>query len=100
MYNLHLTPEQLEFRDTVRDFVVQEIKPVVLHPDHLQKCDGRLPLELLDKASHLGLPPRALWEELAGAAADKLPACLVAEELGAGDIGIAVTLGQTWTLAH
>ena len=29
MYNLHLTPEQLEFRDTVRDFVEGEIKPVI-----------------------------------------------------------------------
>ena len=100
MYNLHLTPEQLEFRDTVRDFVVQEIKPVVLHPDHLQKCDGRLPLELLDKASQMGLRTLMLSEELGGAGADNLTACLVAEELGAGDIGIAVTLGQTWTLAH
>ena len=30
MYNLHLSPEQLEFRDTVRDFVEDEVKPVTL----------------------------------------------------------------------
>ena len=36
MYNLHLTPEQQEFRDAVRDFVEREIKPAILHPDHLQ----------------------------------------------------------------
>ena len=35
MYDLSLTPEQLEFRDTVRDFVEGEIKPVALHPDRL-----------------------------------------------------------------
>ena len=32
MYNLHLSPEQLEIRDTVRDFVAQEVKPVALEP--------------------------------------------------------------------
>ena len=31
MYNLHLSPEQLEIRDTVRDFVTREIKR--LRPD-------------------------------------------------------------------
>ena len=30
MYNLHLSPEQLEFRDTVRSFVNDEVKPVTL----------------------------------------------------------------------
>ena len=30
MFNLHLSPEQLEFRDTVRDFVEEEVKPVTL----------------------------------------------------------------------
>ena len=33
MYDLHLTSEQLEFRDTVRDFVESEINPTALHPD-------------------------------------------------------------------
>ncbi len=42
MYNLHLTPEQLEFRDTVRDFVEAEIKPVALHPDRLQPFEKPL----------------------------------------------------------
>ena len=30
MYDLHLSAEQLEIRDTVRDFVAQEIKPITL----------------------------------------------------------------------
>ena len=29
MYNLHLSAEQLEFRDTIRDFVAQEIKKML-----------------------------------------------------------------------
>ena len=35
MYNLHLTPEQIEIRDTVRDFVTREIKPAALKPERL-----------------------------------------------------------------
>ena len=35
MYSLQLSPEQLEIRDTVRDFVTREIKPVALKADRL-----------------------------------------------------------------
>jgi alkylation response protein AidB-like acyl-CoA dehydrogenase len=100
MYNLHLTPEQQEFRDTVRDFVEREIKPVILHPDHLQNFSKPLPLALIDQASQMGLRGLALSESQGGAGADNLTACIVAEELAAGDIGIAITLAETSRLAH
>jgi alkylation response protein AidB-like acyl-CoA dehydrogenase len=100
MYNLHLTPEQLEFRDTVRDFVENEIKPVALHPDRLQPFEKPLLTDLLDKASQMGLRTLALSEEAGGAGADGLTACIVMEELGAGDADLASVLGQTSTLAH
>ena len=35
MYNLQLSAEQLEIRDTIRDFVDQEVKPVALKADRL-----------------------------------------------------------------
>ena len=41
MYNLHLSAEQLEIRDTVRDFVTREVKSVVLKADRLDACDRR-----------------------------------------------------------
>ncbi len=100
MYNLHLTPEQQEFRDTVRDFVEREIKPVILHPDRLQNFAKTLPVALLDQASQMGLRSLALSEVLGGAGADNLTSCIVAEELAVGDIGIAVTLAETSRLAH
>jgi len=100
MYNLHLTAEQQEFRDTVRDFVEREIKPVILHPDRLQNFHKPLPLELIDQASQMGLRSLALCEESGGAGADNLTSCIVAEELAAGDIGVAITLAETSRLAH
>ncbi|MGQ0749941.1 MAG: acyl-CoA dehydrogenase family protein [Betaproteobacteria bacterium] len=100
MYNLHLTAEQLEFRDTVRDFVEREIKPAALHPDRLQPFDKPLLKDLLDKASQMGLRTLALPEEAGGAGADTLTTCIVLEELAAGDVDIAAALGQTAVLAR
>ena len=53
MYNLHLSAEQLEFRDTVRDFVDGEVKPVALKAERLDVRDRTLPMELLDQASQI-----------------------------------------------
>jgi len=100
MYDLHLTSEQLEFRDTVRDFVESEIKPTALHPDRLQPFEKPLMTALLDKAAQMGLRTLALSEDAGGAGADGLTCCIVMEELGAGDVDLAAVLGQTSALAH
>jgi butyryl-CoA dehydrogenase len=99
MYNLHLTAEQLEIRDMVRDFVTHEVKPVVLKADRLDVCDRRLPMALLDKASQLGLRTLSLAEDYGGAGADQLTCCIVTEELAAGDADIAATFAETARLA-
>lgn len=100
MFNLHLTPEQLEIRETVRDFVRREIKPIALQRDRLDNFDERFPWEVLEKASQMGLRTLALSEEAGGTGADNLTSCIVTEELAVGDVGIAATLGQTSALAH
>ena len=100
MYNLHLTPEQLEFRDTVRAFVEGDVKPVALHPDRLQPFDKPLLTNLLDKASEMGLRTLALAEEAGGAGADCLTSCIVMEELAAGDVDLAAALAHTSSLAR
>ncbi len=100
MYNLHLSPEQLEIRDTVRDFGVEKVKPLLLRSERLDACDRRLPLELLDQASKMGLRSLALSEAAGGAGADALTCCLVAEELAACDADFATVLSETSWLAH
>ena len=100
MYNLHLIPEQLEFRDTVRDFVEAEIKPAALNPDRLQPFEKPLLANLLDKAAQMGLRALALSEEAGGAGADGRTSCIVMEELGAGDVDLAAVLARTAALAH
>ena len=100
MYNLNLTAEQLEFRDTVRDFVDREVKPVALLPARLEPFEKPLLTDLLDQASQMGLRTLALSEEAGGAGADGLTSCIVLEELAAGDVDIAVVLGQTAMLGR
>ena len=100
MYSLHLSPEQLEIRDTVRDFGNQKVKPVVLKSDRLDMRDRSLPMHLLDLASQMGLRSLALSDSAGGAAADNLTSCLVAEELAACDADFAAVLTETAWLAH
>jgi len=100
MYSLHLTAEQREIRDTVRDFVTQEIKPIALKSSRLEAAERRFPPEMLAKISRMGLRTLALSEDNGGAAADNLTSCIVAEELAAGDVDMAFTLAHTSALGH
>jgi alkylation response protein AidB-like acyl-CoA dehydrogenase len=100
MYSLHLSPEQRDMRETVRDFVARQVKPVALRSDRLEARERPLPTDLLDQASQLGLRTLALSEDAGGAGADTLTCCIVCEELAAGDPDTAAVLAQTWTLAH
>jgi len=100
MYDLNLTAEQLEFRDTLRDFVEREVKPAALHPDRLQPFEKPLLVDALDKAAQLGLRTLALSEDAGGAGADTLTSCIVMEEIAAGDVDMASVLAQTSTLGH
>jgi alkylation response protein AidB-like acyl-CoA dehydrogenase len=100
MYNLTLTAEQLEFRDTIRDFVEREIKPVATHSGRLQPLRPPFPADLLARAAPLGLRTLMLTEEHGGSNADTLTACIVMEELAAGDVDMALAMAHTAVLAH
>lgn len=100
MYSLRLTAEQREIRETVRDFVTQEIKPIALKSARLEAAERRFPPEILAKASQMGLRTLALPEELGGAGADNLTVCIVAEALAQGDVDVAHTLAETSMLAR
>lgn len=100
MYNLHLTAEQLEIRDTIRDFVNQEIRPVALKADRLDVRDRTLLTDVLVQASQMGLRALALSEERGGAGADALTSCIVTEELAVGDADTTTILTETSRLSH
>ena len=100
MYSLHLSPEQLQIRETVRDFVAQEIKPLALDPNRLEASVRPLLVEALEQASRIGLRTFALSEDAGGAGADNLTCCIVTEELAVGDPDVAAVMAQTSILAR
>jgi alkylation response protein AidB-like acyl-CoA dehydrogenase len=100
MYNLHLSAEQLEFRDTIRDFVAQEVKPIALKPQRLEPFEHPLLTDVLAKASQMGVRTMALSEKNGGAGADHLTGCIVVEELAMGDVDVAAVLAETSALSH
>jgi butyryl-CoA dehydrogenase len=100
MYDLSLSAEQIEFRDTIRGFVDREIKPVALHPDRLQRLRPPFPEDLLALTTQLGLRTLALSEDFGGASADTLTACVVMEELAVGDVDVATAVAETVLLAR
>src|SRR5918996_573037 len=100
VFDLQLSAEQLEFRDTVRDFVQNEVKPAALLPARLEPFEKPLLAELLDYASRMGLRTLTLSEAAGGAGADTLTSCIVLEELAAGDVDIGMALAVTQGLAR
>lgn len=90
MLDFRLTDEQKMFRDLARDFAQNEIAPAALLLDQKATWEERVPNDLLKKGSELGFRTFVLAEENGGTGmSDLLTSCLIAEELGAGDIGTA-----------
>jgi alkylation response protein AidB-like acyl-CoA dehydrogenase len=90
MFDVRLTPEQKAFQQLAREFAQNEIKPAALVLDRKEAWEDRVPWALLRKGSQLGFRTFALSEENGGAgASDHLTSVVVAEELGAGDVGTA-----------
>lgn len=100
MYDLKLTAEQLEFRDAIRDFVDREVKPAAIDPKRLEPFEKPLMMGFLDQLSQMGLRGLALPEDAGGAGADLLTQCVLLEEIAAGDVDLAMVLGETALLAR
>lgn len=100
MYDLHLTPEQIEFRDAIRDFVNNEVKPAAIDPKRLEPFEKPLMTGFLDQLAQMGLRGLALPEDAGGAGADLLTGCVLLEEIAAGDVDLAMVLGETALLAR
>ena len=85
-----LSPEHQLFRQTLRRFVDDEIRPVVKEWEHA----GRYPTEIVDSMKKMGLFGVTVPEEYGGMGADFLSMALVFEEISRGWMGIAGILGS------
>ena len=85
-----LSEEQKMFRDTLRDFVNKEIRPVAQE----WEASGRYPTEIVEGMKELGLFGLTVPEEYGGLGVDMVSFALVFEEISKGWMGIAGILGS------
>jgi alkylation response protein AidB-like acyl-CoA dehydrogenase len=94
-----LTDEQRLFRDTIREFVDKEIRPVASEWER----SGRYPTEIVDTMKELGLFGMTVPEEYGGLDVDMVSFAIVFEEIAKGWMGIAGILGShslsSWMIA-
>ena len=86
--DLRYRDDQLAVRDAIREFVGDRIVPRAAEWSE----QGVFPMPLLPELASVGLTGLTVPEELGGSGLDALTTALVAEELGAGDGSIALTL--------
>jgi alkylation response protein AidB-like acyl-CoA dehydrogenase len=94
------TENQRAIVETVARFVKEEVTPraaaLDAEPDPA-KCYS---WDIVEKAHELGIRTMTLDEKWGGLGADPLTTAMVIEELSKGDLGVAITLGQTLKLAQ
>ena len=86
--DLRYRDDQLAVRDAVREFVRDRIVPRAAEWSE----QGVFPMPLLPELASVGLTGLTIPPEHGGSGLDALTTALVAEELGAGDGSIALTL--------
>ena len=88
--DFQLSPEHQLFRQTLRRFVDDEIRPVAKEWEH----SGRYPTEIVESMQQMGLFGITVPEEYGGLGADFISLALVFEEISRGWMGIAGILGS------
>jgi len=91
-----LTEEQLGHIRWVRDFLDTYVRPVAPGLDKISDPNKRFPWDIVEKAHSEGLLRFGLPETYGGTSVDEVTLCLLQEELGAADIGVAAIVAQYW----
>ena len=89
-----LSEDEILFRDTVRSFAEEKIRPQVSKMDQ----EAKMPRELIDACFELGLMGIEIPESFGGAASTFFMSVLVVEELGRVDASVAVLVDVQNTL--
>jgi alkylation response protein AidB-like acyl-CoA dehydrogenase len=88
--NFELSEEHQMFRDTIRDFVNREIRPVAREWEH----EGRYPAEIVEKMKEMGLFGITIPAEWGGLGADLVSMAILFEEIAKSWMGVAGILGS------
>jgi alkylation response protein AidB-like acyl-CoA dehydrogenase len=98
MYSFDPTEEQQMIIDTARDFAKNELRPKSMEADE----KSALPEGFLAKSWELGLAVAAIPEALGGSGVERsaVTGALLAEELGYGDVAMAIAMLVPATVAY
>jgi len=97
--NIGLTEQQRDFRALCRRFVDERVIPFVAENRDREwgaPALERSPRELLVEADRIGLRDFGIPPEFGGIEVDTLTQAVMIEELGRGDPGFTVCIGQNW----
>lgn len=89
MFEFKLTEEQQMLREMVRDFAVNEIKPIAHKIDE----DEKIPPDLIKKLGELGLLGVAFPEEYGGGGFGEVGYCVMQEEISRQCLSTATFIG-------
>src|SRR5262245_10181889 len=98
MLNFQPTEEQQLIRDTVASFAGEQIRPAARDADET----GQIPGALVQQAWELGLVQSSIPEAFGGAGGSPsaLTGALVCEELGWGDLSVALHILAPWLVTQ
>jgi alkylation response protein AidB-like acyl-CoA dehydrogenase len=91
-----LPPHLAVLHERVRDYIQTRVRPHAAQREELAEPLARFPWDWIEELSRMGVRTLTLPEEDGGMGAGILACCVFAEEIGAGDLGLAVALDQTW----
>ncbi len=91
-----LSEDERMFRDQVRQFAEERVRPLVFEMDH----EAKIPRELIDACFELGIMGVEIPEKHSGAGATFFMSILVVEELARVDASVAVLVDVQNTLVN
>lgn len=89
MFEFGFTEEQLMLREMVRDFAVNELKPIAQQIDQNEK----IPSEIIKKLAELGLLGASIPEEYGGGGFGEVGYCIMQEEISRACLSTATFIG-------
>jgi acyl-CoA dehydrogenase len=93
--DFELSEEQIMLQRTCREFAEKEVRPISRELDRMIDPGQCYSMELIKKASKLGLRTTGVPKEYGGVGLDLLTQTIMWEELAWGDIGFAFSLYHT-----
>lgn len=89
MFEFGFTEEQIMLREMVRDFAVNELKPIAQKIDENEK----IPPEIIKKLGELGLLGAAIPEQYGGGGFGEVGYCIMQEEISRACLSTATFIG-------